>query len=131
VLRRLRRHPVLHEVGVRDAALLTRLPLAVPRGLRRVRVDGERLLVADDEVDLARRPVRDVISLEIGHHRIGVALAQVAVAAAGALADHVELALVGELEAHAHVMGGVARLRERSFISVSKSNDHLSGSDSM
>ena len=114
--RRLVGYPPFHELGVGHPARFAGVPLGRTRLLGRGRVDGEVLLVVDDEVDVAGGPVREVAGLDVGDHVLGVALEHVPVPSAGALADHVDLALVDELEAHAHVVGRVAGVRERPVV---------------
>src|SRR5437773_1983258 len=105
MLGRLGGHPFTDELRVGDAALLASLSLGVARQRRGYRVDREGVLVVHNAIDLARRPVRDVVGLEVGYHGLWISLQRVTVAAPGALRDHVELTFFGELEAHSHVVG--------------------------
>src|SRR5207249_12320571 len=96
----------------RFAALLPRLTLGLAKLLGALGVDGERALVIGDEVQLLGGASRDQPVSEVARDRLGIALERIAVAPAGALADHVELALLHDLELHAHVMRRVLRALE-------------------
>ena len=57
-----------------------------------------------------------LILAQVLHDQLWIAFEHVAVAAAGALADHVDLAVVAQLEGHAHVVAGVLAARDRALV---------------
>ncbi|MFD2836225.1 hypothetical protein ACFS3C_05200 [Azotobacter vinelandii] len=108
--------PGLDELGVGHATGQARLALGIAGGGGGLVIDRQRRRVELDLVQALGDARRDQPLLDVADDARRIALQQVAVTGAGTLRNHEQLAAFGNLEAHAHVVGGVARPFEGTFV---------------